>query len=138
LQSYVLVWQEESLIQLLKNLWRHVNYVGNSYYLPSDKGYERILWKLMGYECVERLRTIDLDDQQLLLSSGVILSMLVMCKTDSVMRYCVAMANHFLCSCVYDRVCMDHESAINYCYYKVKAARSISTLLTLAVTDTGY
>ena len=57
LQSYVLVWQEESLIQLLKNLWRHVNYVVNSYYLPSDKGYERILWKLRGYECVERLRT---------------------------------------------------------------------------------
>ena len=43
LQSYVLVWQEESLIQLLKNLSHHVNYVGNSYYLPSDKGYERIL-----------------------------------------------------------------------------------------------
>jgi len=31
--------------------------------------------------------------------------MLVMCKTNSVMRYCVA--NHFLCSCVYDRICMD-------------------------------
>jgi len=30
-------------------------------------------------------------------------------KTDYVMRYCVA--NHFLCSCVYDRVRMDHESA---------------------------
>jgi len=29
-----------------------VNYVGNSYYLPSDKGYKRILWKLRGYECV--------------------------------------------------------------------------------------
>jgi len=41
--------------------------------------------------------------------------MLVMCKTDSVMRYCVA--NNFLCSCVYDRVCMDHESATNYYYY---------------------
>jgi len=27
------------------------------YYLPSDKGYKRILWKLRGYECVERLRT---------------------------------------------------------------------------------
>ena len=47
----------ESLIQLLKNLWHHVNYVGNSNYLPSDKGYERILWNLRGYECVERLRT---------------------------------------------------------------------------------
>jgi len=34
-----------------------VNYVGNSYYLASDKGYERILWKLRGYEWVERLRT---------------------------------------------------------------------------------
>ena len=43
LQSYGLVWQEESLIQLLKNLRHHVNYVRNSYYLPSDKGYERIL-----------------------------------------------------------------------------------------------
>jgi len=48
LQSYVLVWQEESLIQLLKNLRHHVNYVGNSYDLPSDKGDERILWKLKG------------------------------------------------------------------------------------------
>jgi len=57
LQSYVLVLQEEGLIQLLKNLWHHVNYVGISYYLPSDKGYERILWKHRGYECVERLRT---------------------------------------------------------------------------------
>jgi len=38
-----------------------VNYVGNSYYLPSDKGYEKILWKLRGYECVERLRTTVLD-----------------------------------------------------------------------------
>ena len=36
---------------------------------------------------------------------------MVMCK----LRYCVA--NHFLCSCVYDRVCMDHESEINYYYY---------------------
>jgi len=61
LQSYVLVWQEESLIQLLKNLWHHVNYVGNSYYLPSDKGHEKILWKLRGYECVERLRTTALN-----------------------------------------------------------------------------
>ena len=41
--------------------------------------------------------------------------MLVMCKTDSVMRCCVA--NLFLCSCVYDRVCMYHESAISYHYY---------------------
>jgi len=64
LQSYVLVWQEESLIQLLKNLWHHVNCVGNSYYLPSDKGYERILWKLRGYECVERLRTTALHCKQ--------------------------------------------------------------------------
>ena len=48
LQSYVLVRQEESLIQLLENLWHHVNYAGISYYLPSDKGYERILWKLRG------------------------------------------------------------------------------------------
>jgi len=62
LQSYVLVWQEESLIQLLKNLWHHVNCVGNSYDLPSDKGYERILWKLRGYECVERLRTTVLEE----------------------------------------------------------------------------
>jgi len=31
------------------------------------------------------------------------------------LRYRVA--NHFLCSCVHDRVCMDHESAINYYYY---------------------
>jgi len=37
-----------------------------------------------------------------------------MCKTDSVMRYCVA--NHLKCSCVYDLVCIDHESAINYYY----------------------
>ena len=29
--------------------------------------------------------------------------------------YCVA--NHFLCSCVYDRVRMNHESEINYYYY---------------------
>ena len=60
-QSYVLVWQEESLIQLLKNLRPHVNYVGNSYYLPSDKGYEKILCKLRGYKCVERLRTTRLN-----------------------------------------------------------------------------
>jgi len=33
----------------------------------------------------------------------------------SVIRYCVA--NHFLCPCVYDRVCMNHESAINYYDY---------------------
>jgi len=64
LQSYVPVWQEESLIQLLKNLWHHVNYVGNSYYLLSDKGYERSLWKLRGYECVEKLRTTDLNQLQ--------------------------------------------------------------------------
>ena len=45
----------------LYSCWRicdtHVNYIGNSYYLRSDKGYERILWKLRGYECVQRLRT---------------------------------------------------------------------------------
>ena len=34
-----------------------MNYVGNSYYLLSDKGYEKILWKIRGYKCVERLRT---------------------------------------------------------------------------------
>jgi len=28
------------------------------------------------------------------------------------MRYCVA--NHYLCSCVYDCICMDHEPEINY------------------------
>jgi len=44
-------------------LWHHVNYVGNSYYLPSDKGYERILWKLRGYECVQRLRTTVLESR---------------------------------------------------------------------------
>jgi len=41
-----------------------VNYVGNSYYLPSDKGYERILWKLRGHECVERLRTTALESRK--------------------------------------------------------------------------
>jgi len=42
-----------------------VNYVGNSYYLPSDKGYERILWKLRGYECVERSRTTGLTGSEI-------------------------------------------------------------------------
>ena len=40
--------------------------------------------------------------------------MLVTCKTDFVIRYCVA--NHSLCSCIHDRVCMDYESEINYYY----------------------
>jgi len=30
------------------------------------------------------------------------------------MRYCVA--NHFLYPCVYDRVCVVHESTISYYY----------------------
>ena len=37
--------------------------------------------------------------------------------------YCVA--NHFLCCCVYDCICIDHESATNYYYCLMKYAECL-------------
>ena len=37
-------------------------------------------------------------------------------QQSSANRMPARIANHFLCSCIYDRISMDHESAINYYY----------------------
>ena len=46
-----------SHIQLLKNLRKRVHYITINYYLISNQGYEKFLWKLRSCKCVERLRT---------------------------------------------------------------------------------
>jgi len=47
------------------------------------------------------------NDNTVVVMISVLLLFMIMCK----LCYCVA--NNFLCSCVYDCVCMDHKSEIN-------------------------
>ena len=47
-------------------------------------------------------------------------------------------ANHFLCSCVYDRICMDHESEINYYYYIIIITNTPISLRLMCMTQLKY